>query len=123
MERIGEEVSETLEYTPAKLLVIEHVRAKHACRKDGESTIRTAFTQPSPLPKSNAEAGLLAQILVATYADHLPLNCQKRIFKRHATSSISDPSAHQRILAMRGFGDSYITTSFGCPAGCACAEQ
>ena len=83
LERIGEEVSETLEYTPAKLLVIEHVRAKYACRKDGESTIRTAFAQPSPLPKSNAGAGLLAQILVATFADHLPLNRQERIFKRH----------------------------------------
>lgn len=83
LERIGEEVSETLEYTPAKLLVIEHARAKYACRKDGESTIRTAFAQPSPLPKSNAGAGLLAQILVATFADHLPLNRQERIFKRH----------------------------------------
>lgn len=60
VERIGEEVSETLEYTPAKLIVIEHVRAKYACRKDGESTIRTAFAQPSLLPKTNAGAGLLA---------------------------------------------------------------
>ena len=57
LERIGEEVSETLEFTPAKLTVIEHVRAKYACHKDGESTIRTAFAQPSPLPKSNAGAG------------------------------------------------------------------
>jgi transposase len=83
LERIGEEVSETLEYTPAKLIVIEHVRAKYACRKDGESTIRTAFAQPSPLPKTNAGAGLLAQILVSTFADHLPLNRQEMIFKRH----------------------------------------
>ena len=60
LEKIGEEVSETLEYTPAKLIVIEHARAKYACRKDGESTIRTAFAQPSPLPKTNAGAGLLA---------------------------------------------------------------
>jgi transposase len=83
LERIGEEVSETLEYTPAKVIVIEHVRAKYACRKDGESTIRTAFAQPSPLPKTNAGAGLLAQILVSTFADHLPLNRQEKIFKRH----------------------------------------
>lgn len=38
LERIGEEVSQTLDYTPAKLTVIEHVRIKYACRKDGEST-------------------------------------------------------------------------------------
>jgi transposase len=83
VERIGEELSETLEYTPAKLTVIEHVRAKYACRKDGESTVRTAFAQPSPLPKSNAGAGLLAHILVSTFADHLPLNRQETIFARH----------------------------------------
>ena len=83
LEKIGEEVSETLEYTPAKLMVIEHARAKYACRKDGESTIRTAFAQPSPLPKTNAGAGLLAQILVSTFADHLPLNRQEMIFRRH----------------------------------------
>lgn len=83
VERIGEEVSETLEYTPPKLIVVEHARAKYACRKDSESTVRTAFAQPSPLPKSNASAGLLAQILVSTFADHLPLNRQESIFKRH----------------------------------------
>lgn len=83
LERIGEEVSETLEYTPAKLLVREHARLKYACTKDGDTTVRTAFAQPSPLPKSNAGAGLLAQIVVATYADHLPLHRQERIFLRH----------------------------------------
>ncbi len=83
VDRIGEEVSETLEYTPAKLVVIEHARAKYVCRKDGESTIRTAFAQPSPLPKTNAGVGLLTQILVSTFVDHLPLYRQESIFKRH----------------------------------------
>lgn len=83
IEKIGEEVSETLDYTPAKLTVIEHVRFKYACKKDGESTVCTAMAQPSPLPKSNASAGLLAQVLVSTFADHLPLNRQEAIFKRH----------------------------------------
>lgn len=82
LERIGTEVSETLDYTPAKLTVIEHARIKYACRKDGESTIRTAFAQPSPLPKSNASAGLLAQIGVNTFVDHLPLHRQEAIWKR-----------------------------------------
>lgn len=82
VERIGEEVCETQEYTPSKLIVIEHVRAKYACRKDGESTIRTAFAQPSPLPKSNAGAGLLAHIQVSTFVDHLPIHRQERIFSR-----------------------------------------
>ena len=81
LERIGGEVPET--YTSAKLLVIEHVCAKYACRRHGKATIRTAFAQPSPLPKTNAGAGLLAQILVSTFADYLPLYRQEKIFKRH----------------------------------------
>jgi transposase len=81
--RIGEELSETLDYTPAKLLVIEHARAKYVCETAGEQTIRVAAAEPSPLPKSNASAGLLAQVLVAKYADHIPLARQERIFARH----------------------------------------
>ena len=83
LTRIGEEVSETLDFTPAKLSVIEHVRAKYRCERDGESTIRVAAAEPSPIAKSNASAGLLAHVLVSKYADHLPLNRQERIFKRH----------------------------------------
>ncbi|MDB5923299.1 MAG: putative transposase [Betaproteobacteria bacterium] len=83
LTQIGEEVSETLEFTPAKLTVIEHARAKYRCENDGESTIRVAAAEPSPIAKSNASAGLLAQVLVSKYADGLPLNRQERIFRRH----------------------------------------
>lgn len=83
LTKIGEEVSETLDFTPAKLSVIEHVRAKYRCEKDGESTVRVAAAEPSPIAKSNASAGLLAHVLVSKYADGLPLNRQERIFKRH----------------------------------------
>lgn len=83
IKRIGEEISSSIEYTPARVVVLEHARAKYVCIKDGESTIRTAHAEPSPLPKSNAGASLLAQILTATFADHLPLNRQEGIFKRH----------------------------------------
>lgn len=84
--QIGEEVSETLEYTPPLLTVIEHARAKYRCEKDGDSTIRTAAAEPSPLPKSNAGAGLLAHVLVSKYQDHLPLNRQERMFGRHSVT-------------------------------------
>jgi transposase len=86
IKRIGEEISSSIEYTPARVIVLEHARAKYACIKDGESTIRTAYAQPSPLPKSNAGASLLAQILTATFADHLPLNRQEGIFRRHGVN-------------------------------------
>ena len=68
------------------LTVIEHARAKYRCEKDGESTIRTAAAEPSPLPKSNAGAGLLAHVLVSKYQDHLPLNRQERMFGRHSVA-------------------------------------
>src|SRR3990172_434278 len=84
LERIGEETSETLDYIPARLQVIEHVRAKYvATRKDdGGRTVITATMPPAPLPKSNASPGLLAHVLVSKYADHLPLNRVESIFKR-----------------------------------------
>ncbi len=85
LTRIGEERSETLDYTPAKLHVIEHVRAKYAgTRKDdGARTVIAAAMPAAPLPKSNASANLLAHVLVSKWADHLPLNRIEGIFKRH----------------------------------------
>lgn len=85
LQRIGEERSETLDYIPARLQVIEHVRAKYvAVRKDdGARTVVTASMPPAPLPKSNASPNLLAHVLVAKYADHLPLNRIEGIFRRH----------------------------------------
>lgn len=85
LERIGEEKSETLDYIPAKLQVIEHVRAKYAAvhKDDGARTVLTASMPPAPLPKSNASPNLLAHVLVSKYADHLPLNRIEGIFRRH----------------------------------------
>jgi transposase len=83
LERIGEETSETLDYIPAKLQVIEHVRAKYAAsQQNGERTVITAEMPPAPLPKSNASPNLLSHVLVSKYADHLPLNRIEGIFRR-----------------------------------------
>lgn len=81
---IGEELSETLAYTPARLEVLQHARLKYRCEDDtGHSTIRTATATPSPLLRSNADAGLLAHVMVSKYADHCPLARQERILARH----------------------------------------
>ena len=83
LERIGEEVSELLEYIPARLEVIQNVRLKYRCETaDGHRTVRTATAQGAPVPKSNAGAGLLAHVLVSKYLDHCPLARQSRIFAR-----------------------------------------
>ena len=81
-DRIGESVSERLEYIPAKLYVERHVRYKYACRAC-EAGVQTAPVPPSLLPKSNVGPGLLAFIIIAKYQDSLPLYRLEQIFHRH----------------------------------------
>jgi len=86
---IGEEVSEQLEYVPAKVKVIEHVRLKYGCRSCEQSAaesgpqIVTADKPLSPIEKGLAGPGLLSYVIVSKYGDHLPLHRLERILKRH----------------------------------------
>lgn len=75
---IGEESSERYEYIPAQLTVIEDICKKYACA----CTVKTATKPPQPIEKSTAGASLLAQVIVAKTADHLPLHRQEKIFER-----------------------------------------
>ena len=80
MSRIGEDVSEKLDYTPGLFTVERHVRGKWACAQ-----CRTLVQAPVPaavIDKGIPTAGLLAQVLVAKHADHLPLYRQEAIFGR-----------------------------------------
>jgi transposase len=76
---IGEESSERYEYIPAQLTVIEDICKKYACA----CTVKTATKPSQPIEKSTAGASLLAQVIVAKTADHLPLHRQEKIFERH----------------------------------------
>src|ERR1700704_5460946 len=76
---IGEESSERYEYIPAQLTVIEDICKKYACA----CTVKTATKPLQPIEKSTAGASLLAQVIVAKTADHLPLHRQEKIFERH----------------------------------------
>ena len=76
---IGEESSERYEYIPAQMMVVEDVCKKYAC----ECTVKTATKPPQPIEKSTAGASLLAEVIVAKTADHVPLNRQEKIFERH----------------------------------------
>jgi transposase len=80
--KIGEETSEQLEYEPAKVHVIEHVRMKYACPKC-EGHLVTAPKARQAIEKCLAGPGLLAQVAVSKYSDHMPLHRLERIFKRH----------------------------------------
>lgn len=80
--RIGEEVSEQLEYFPAKLFVFEHVRPKLACRACGGHVV-LAEKPAQPIEKGLPGPGLVAYIVTAKYDDHLPLHRLEHILQRH----------------------------------------
>ncbi|MEM8647639.1 MAG: IS66 family transposase [Pseudomonadota bacterium] len=90
--RIGEDVSEKLDYTPGEFTVERHVRGKWVC--DGCETLVQAPVPAQVIDKGIPTAGLLAHVLVAKYADHLPLYRQESIFERAgygiARSTLSD---------------------------------
>ena len=80
LKRIGQDVSEKLDYTPGVFTVEQHIRGKWACVQ-----CETLIQAPVPaqiIDKGIPTAGLLAQVLVAKYNDHLPLYRQEQIFGR-----------------------------------------
>lgn len=79
--KIGEDVTEILEYIPARFEVIRHVRPRLACRQC--EAVHQAPAPSLPIPKARAGAALLAHILVSRFQDHLPYYRQAAIFARH----------------------------------------
>jgi transposase len=80
LQPIGEEVSERLEYVPASFQVIEEACRKYACAKG--CTVVTAEKPAAPIEKGLPGPGLLAQVAVSKYGDHLPLYRQEEIYQR-----------------------------------------
>ncbi len=81
-QRIGSDTSEQLEFIPAALKVIEHVRHKYACRQCQEHVARAPLP-PQPIDKGLPGPGLLATLIVGKYSDHLPLYRLEDVFARH----------------------------------------
>ena len=80
--KIGEEITEELEYVPGKLFVNKFVRPKYV-KPEGEKTKVLIGKLPErPLPKCIAGPQLLAALIVAKFIDHLPLYRQSQMFKR-----------------------------------------
>jgi transposase len=79
---IGQDESKVLEYVPAKLEVHVYVRPKYACRycKQG---VMSPPPPERPIARGIAGPGLIAQIVVAKFGDHLPLYRQEDFFTRH----------------------------------------
>jgi transposase len=82
MECIGEDVTRELEYQPAILQAHVHVRPKYACRHCREGVV-TAPLPARPIPGGIAGPGLLAEVIVSKFSDHLPLYRLEDILVRY----------------------------------------
>ena len=80
LKHLGEDVSEILEYVPARFKVIRQVRPKLACGCC--ERIVQAEAPSRPIARGVAGPGLLAHVLVSKYCDHLPLYRQSEIYAR-----------------------------------------
>lgn len=97
LKKIGEEITEELEYKPAKLYVNRYVRPKYARPDSGDeqlSGVIIGMLPSRPIEKGIAGPGLLAHIAIGKFVDHLPLYRQQQQFKRLgveiASSTLSD---------------------------------
>ena len=111
LKPLGEDVSEVLEYVPASFKVIRIVRPKCACASC--DAVVQAEAPSRPILRGLAGPGLLAHVLVAKYADHLPLYRQSTIYAREGIdlprSTLAEwiGSAHHLlrplVAALRGY--------------------
>lgn len=78
--KVGEDVTEILEYVPGRFEVVRHVRPATSCRICG--AMAQAPMPALPIPRGFAGPGLLAHMLMGKYGDHLPLYRQAEIYAR-----------------------------------------
>ena len=127
LKKIGDDITEILDFTPGELFVKQYIRPKYlACRQAGvqplTDTYNTVITASLPeriMTKCMAGEGLLSQIIVDKYVDHLPLHRQLQRFERTgitiAQSTINDwvkavlnhvaalYDAHKRVVLACGY--------------------
>ena len=80
MGKLGEDVTEVLDYVPGHFQVIRHVRPKYACHAC--DAITQAPAPAMPTPRGRATPAMLAHLLVSKYCDHLPLYRQCEMYAR-----------------------------------------
>src|SRR5262249_41827002 len=80
--RIGEAVTEQLDYVPGRIVGLGHIYPKYACsgcRAGGTA----AQPVPNPIARCLAAPGLLAFVVVSKFSEHLPLYRQQDVLARH----------------------------------------
>lgn len=84
--RIGEDVSETLEWRAASMVRVRIVRPKFAVKGEPERGVISMPAPDAPLRRSMGGPGLIAHVLMSKYGDHLPLHRQEKIYARSGVS-------------------------------------
>ena len=82
LKKIGQQVTETLDYRRARLVVIRRVRPKYVDPGDEDCGVVIGSLPTRPIDKGMAEAGLLAHVVIEKYVDHLPLYRQVQRLRR-----------------------------------------
>jgi transposase len=120
LKKIGDEVTEVLDFIPSELFVKQYIRPKYVePLTDISNTVITASLPGRIMEKCMAGEGLVAQIIVDKYVDHLPLHRQMQRFERAgvkiAQSTINDwvkavlihitalYEAHKRLVLACGY--------------------
>ena len=80
MRKVGEDVTEVLEYVPGRFEVIRHVRPAYSCAKC--EAMAQAPMPAMPIPRAMAGASVVAHVVVSKYVDHLPLYRQSEMYAR-----------------------------------------
>jgi transposase len=80
LRKLGEDVTELLEYVPSSFKVVQVVRPKLSCRAC--ETIMQAPLPSFPIERGRPGPALLAHVAVSKYADGLPLHRQSVIYAR-----------------------------------------
>lgn len=99
-KKIGEDVTETLAYTPAELFVKKVIRPKYL--DTATNSIYQALAPERSFERSNADTSLIAQIVVEKFVDHLPLDRQLKRFSRLGVT-ISDSTIGNWVTASAAF--------------------
>jgi len=98
---IGEDKHEQLDYVPASIKAILHIRKKYGCR-DCETGITMAPAPKDFIPKSLAAPGILAHVILSKYEDHMPLYRQEKIWQRIGIDIARSTLCNWVLLASAG---------------------
>jgi transposase len=97
LKKIGEEVTESLKYTPASLVVLRTIRPKYA-KKDQQGVLIAPMPN-RPIHKCIAESSLLSYIMVNKFVDHQPFYRQRQGFKRDYDWELSSSTVNDWFVA------------------------